>query len=102
MHWALKLKGGLLGREVCLEKVGVESWFLACGAPLGRVLMGSLTGLMMKREELSWYGRCLDRSISILEQPFSKGGGSGTASGGGGFFIGFCLTACCALRFCES
>lgn len=91
-----------MGREVCLEKVWEGIRFLACGAPLGSVLMGSLTGLMMKREELSWYGRCLDRSISILEHPFSKGGGSETGSGAAALCLGFCLTACWAFRFCES
>lgn len=100
MHW--KREGGLVGKEVCLEKVWEPIRFLACGAPLGRVLMGSLIGLRMKREELSWYGRCLDKSISILEHPFSKGGGSGTGSGAAAFGLGFCLTVCWAFRFCES
>lgn len=76
--------------------------FLAFGAPLGSVLMGSLTGLKVKRDESSWYGRCLDRSISILEHPFSKGVGSGIGCGAGAVCLGFCLTVCWAFRFCDS
>lgn len=54
IHWALKGEGGLVGKEVCLEKDWVGIRFLDCGAPLGRVLRGSFTGLKVKREELSW------------------------------------------------
>lgn len=54
IHWVLEWERGLLGKEICLEKDSVDVRFLDCGAPLGRVLMGSLTGLRMKREDLSW------------------------------------------------
>ncbi|TNN33289.1 hypothetical protein EYF80_056549 [Liparis tanakae] len=95
--WALKGEG----KEAFLEKDWDDGRFLDCGAPLGRLLMGSLTGLRMKREAGSWYGRCLDSSISNLEQPFSKRGASGIGSGAAAFCFGF-WTTCWAFRFCES
>lgn len=54
MQWELKREEGLLGKEACLEKDWVDIRSLAWGAPLGRVLRGSLSGLKMKRDESSW------------------------------------------------
>lgn len=53
IHWVVKGEE-LLGKDDCLEKVVADIMFLDCGAPLGRVLRGSLVGLRMKREELIW------------------------------------------------